>query len=388
MINMTNWDIVAGLYNTTFTLFLFLIAFLMFFIAYKGFKAKNKYGGSSTVISGIIFIIFGYYNAIFWFLPYPYNGFMVWWIGIILGIYAVFAYLIKMVVRKIETEKIERKDPYSEGQKKPPLRRFVDLMTDENPYKDQISITMEAVRKSFHLAGLLFIFAYFWFLVPIPVTAHVNNGVITFITNNEWSYNLLWGDIHQQYPYTYGDFQAVIDLTLFALFATLVLAILADLIRVIWGPEYSIFNFLTRAVLRNKEYNAAGPQIYLVTGVIFSYLLYIMGLVDILVVTTAILVACFSDALAALIGRKYGKHKIKCIGGDIKSVEGFLAGAGSAFFFALIIIGPIYAIIVAIIFFILDYFPIIIADNILNPIAITIVIGISYALIGFPLGWF
>ncbi len=385
---MTNWDIVAGIYNTTFTLFLFLIAFLMFFIAYKGYKAKNKYGGSSTVISGVIFIFFGYYNTIFWFLPYPYNGFMVWWIGIILGIYAVFAVLIQKVVQKMDTEKREGRQTYGEGQKKPPLYRFVELMTKENPYKDQISITMEAVRKSFHLAGLLFIFSFFWFIVPIPVTEHVNNGVIIFITDNEWSYNLLWGDIHQNYPYTFGDFQAIIDLTLFALFATLILAILADLIRVLWGPEYSIFNFLTRAVLRKKEYNAAGPQIYLVTGVIFSYLLYVMGLVNILVVTAAILVACFSDALAALIGRKYGKHKVICIGGDIKSIEGFFAGAGSAFLFALILLGPVYAIIAAVIFFLLDYFPIIIADNILNPIAITIGIGISYALIGLPLGWF
>jgi dolichol kinase len=381
------WDIQANLYNTTFSLFLFLIAFLMFFIAYKGYKANNRYGGTSTVLSGIIFIIFGYYNTIFWFLPYPYNGFMVWWIGIILSIYAVFASLIRKVVKQMEIEKREGKDPYSKDQKKPPLRRFVELMTKENPYKDQISITMEAVRKSFHLAGLLFIFAYFWFFIPIPVTEHVNNSVLIFITENEWSYNLLWGDINL-YPYAFGDFQAVIDLTLFALFATLILAILADIIRVLWGPEYSVFNFLTRAVLRKKEYNAAGPQIYLISGVILSYLLYVMGLVHILAVTAGILVACFSDALAALIGRKYGKHKVTCIGGDVKSIEGFLAGVGSAFLIALIIVGPIYALIAAIIFFLLDYFPIIIADNISNPIAITIGVGVCYALFGFPIGWF
>ena len=106
-----------------------------------------------------------------------------------------------------------------------------------------------------------------------------------------------------------------------------------------------------------------------------------MGLVHILVLTTGILVACFSDALAALIGRRYGKHKVTCIGGDIKSVEGFIAGSGSAFLIGFIILAnPIYALIGAIIFFLLDYFPIIIADNILNPIAITLGIGMAVVL--------
>ena len=271
--------------------------------------------------------------------------------------------------------------------KKPPLRRFVELMTSENPYKDRISLKMEGIRKSFHLAGLLFVFAYFWFFIPIPVTEHVNNGVLTFITESEEFYSDLWGDL-SLYPYLMGDFQAVIDLTLFALLATLVLAILSDIIRVIWGPEYSIFNFLTRAILRKKEYNAAGPQIYLICGVILSYLLYIMGIVHILTVTAAILIACFSDALAALIGRAYGKHEVVCIGGDKKTVEGFIAGAGSAFLIGLIIVGPIYALIAAIVFFLLDYFPVVIADNLLNPIAITLAIGIFSAILGFPIGWF
>jgi len=375
---MSKWDIVAGLYNTTFTLFLFLLAFLMFLIAYKGFKANNRYGGTSTVISGIIFIIFGYYNSIFWFLPYPYCGYMVWWIGIILGIFMAFALIIRNVIKKMEAG-IEKQTH---------LTKFIDLMTQENPYKDQISIKMEAIRKSFHLAGLLFILAYFGFFFIPPITQLVNNNVIVFIQDQEWSYNLLWGDIHDQYPYVKNDFQAIIDLTLFALFATLVLAILSDIIRVLWGPEYSVFNFLTRAVLRKKEYNAAGPQIYLVSGVISAYMFYVIGVVHILVVVAGVLVACFSDALAAIIGRRYGKHKVTCIGGDVKSVEGFIAGAGSAFVIAFIFVGPIYALIAAIIFFLLDYFPVIIADNILNPILITLGIGIAVALLGLPFGWF
>ncbi|MHA1293002.1 MAG: hypothetical protein ACTSQJ_10070 [Promethearchaeota archaeon] len=384
---MINWDIIAGLYNTTLSMFFFFLAFCMFYIAIKGYKSDNRYGGSSTLICGFIFIIFAYYNSIFWYLPYPYIGFMIWWIGIISGIYIVFALLIRRTIRKYGLNKEKAVNSEPDNKKKTPLRKYVELMTAESPYKENISIKMESIRKSFHFAGLLFILAYFGFFFIPPITQLVNNAVIQFIEQNEWSYNILWGDIHKQYPYSNDDIQAIIDLTMFALIATLVLAILSDLIRVIWGPEYSIFNFLTRAVLRKKEYNAAGPQIYLITGVIFSYMLFVIGLIHILIVVAGILIACFSDALAALIGRKYGNHKVKCIGGEIKSVEGFIAGAGSAFLICFFILGPIYAIIAAFIFFLLDYFPIIIADNILNPIAITIGLGIAVTLLGFPVGW-
>ncbi len=381
---MDKWELVAGLYNTTLTLFFFLLAFFAFTIAYKGYKADNNYGGSSTSICGVIFVFFGFYNNIYGFLPYPFVGFMVWWIGIILGILVAFGLIIRRVGKKMEKE---AKNGAKEA-KNSALQRYVKMMREESPYKEMISIKMEVVRKGFHLAGLLFILSYFGFFFIAPITQIVNDTVIVFINDDasELSYNFLWGLV-SDYPYTPGDPQAVMDLTMFALIATLVLTIIADIIRVQWGAEYSIFNYVTRDVLRKKEYNAAGPQIYLITGVITSYLLFVVGFVHLLAVLAGILVACFSDAAAALIGRKYGKHKVTCIGGDVKSMEGFVAGAGSAFLIGVIVVGPIFALIAALIFFLLDYFPIVIADNILNPIAITIGIGIAYILTGGPIGW-
>ncbi|MFW9899320.1 MAG: hypothetical protein ACFFDO_08695 [Candidatus Thorarchaeota archaeon] len=354
----------------------------MFYIAIKGFKAKNHYGGSSTIICGIFFIIFGLYNLFFWFFPYPYNGFMIWWSGIILIIFISFASIIKQIIKQMNREELN-----SKNLKISRLRKFVLLMTQENLYKEKISVKMETVRKSFHLAGFGFILAYFGFFFLFPVTRIVNDTVIVFIKETEWLYNMLWGDIHD-YPYSKGDFQAVVDLTFFALIGALFFAIISDIIRILWGPEYSIFNFLTKAVLRDKEYNAFAAHIYLISGFIFSYMLYFIGIVHILIVVAAILISCFSDALAALIGRKYGKHKVKCIGGEIKSTEGFLAGTVSAFLIGLIVIGPVYALIAAVIFFILDFFPTIIADNLLNPIFITTGIAVSMILLGLPIGWF
>ncbi|MHA1148717.1 MAG: hypothetical protein ACTSR8_10775 [Promethearchaeota archaeon] len=382
---MDKWDVVAGVYNTTFTLFFFLLAFLMLIIAYKGYKADNNYGGTSTIVCAAFFIFFGFYNNIFWFLPYPFVGYIIWWIGIILAIMLTFALGIRRIGKKIDAEKEQKIDAAKDSK----LRRFVNFMREQSPYKNSISIKMEAVRKGFHLAGLLFILSYFGLFFLPPVAQIVNENVFIFIhqPETEFSYNLLWGDVNEQYPYERMDFQAVIDLTLFALLATLILAVVADLIRVLWGAEYSVFNFFSREILRKKELNAAGPQIYLITGVIFSYLLYIIGFIQIMIVVAGVLIACFSDAAAALIGRKYGKHKITCIGGDIKSWEGFAAGAGSAYIIALIVVGPVGALIAAGIFFILDYFPVAIADNILNPILITIGLGLFFTLTGLSIGW-
>ena len=206
------------------------------------------------------------------------------------------------------------------------------------------------------------------------------------ISDIQPAYELIWGPI-SLFPYTHGEFQAVIDLTMMALIGALMFAIISDLIRINWSPEYSIFNFLTHTMLRKKEINAMGPQIYIITGFIFSYMLYMVGFLHILSFFAGVLIACLSDAAAALIGRKYGKHKVQVPSRDTKSVEGFLAGVIVAYLVGLILVGPVYAIIGAVIFFLTDYFPVYTADNILNPIFIPLGIQILIILLGLPIGW-
>lgn len=382
---MDYWTGVDEVYNLTLSLSFFLLMFLMFHIGRKGYKADNRYGGVSTIICGFCFLIFGYYNSIVRFFPYPYNGFMVWWIGIILFVNLIFFMTIKREIKKISKENLE--EPI-EGGKIPVLRRYIERMTKENPYIEEITFKMELIRKSFHLTGLLLVLAYFgFFSLLYPVTLIVSDSVIVLINDIGPAYELIWGDIALFY-YIPGDFQAVIGLTMMALIGALMFALISDLIRIIWGPEYSVFNFLTKSMLRNKEKNAAGPQIYIITGFIFSYMLYMAGILNILAVFSGILIACLSDAAAALIGRRYGKHKIQVRSKDIKSIEGFLAGTILAYIIGLIIVGPIYAIIGAVVFFITDYFPIYTADNLLNPIFIPIGIQILIVILGLPVGWF
>jgi len=381
---MDHWVFVENLYNTTFTLFFFVLMCLMYYIGVKGYRAKNSYGGISSILCGICYLIFGYYNSVVGFFTYPYMGFMVWWIGIILLANLIFTSIIRAKIKKMRRVV----DNGEVGLKKESiLGRYIIKMTQENPYKDDIPFKMELIRKSFHLSGFLLLIAFFGFLSLPPLTSLVNDGIINMIQQLEASYNLIWGDL-TNYPFGLGDFQAVVEVTMFALIGALAFAIVSDIIRIVWGPEYSIFNFLTKSMLRNKEKNAAGPQIYIITGFIFSYMLYMAGIIHIFVFFAGILIACLSDATAAIIGKKYGKHKITLRNDEVKSVEGFVAGVGLAYIIGFVIVGPVYALMGALIFFLTDYLPAVTADNILNPIFIPIGIQFLVFLLGLPIGWF
>jgi dolichol kinase len=379
---MEYWELIESIYNTTFSLCFFFLAIVLLFIARKGYKSNNQYGGISTSITAILFIVFGYFNSIRPFFPFPYSGFFVWWIGF----NVIFNFLFFWMIKRSKNKLILRSENGNLGEKTI-LERYIIRMTKENPYREEISLKMECIRKSFHLMGLLILVAYYGFFIIPPITQLISDSVIILIQQVEPSYNILWGSI-ADYPYIRGDPRAIVDLTMMALLGSLVFALVSDLIRIIWGPEYSIFNFLTKSMLRNKELNAAGPQVYIITGFVFSYMLYMIGAIDILVFFAGIIIACLSDASAALIGRKFGKHKIKFRKRGIKSLEGFLAGTIIAYLIGLIFVGPIYAIIGAVIFFMTDYFPTYTADNILNPIFIPIGIQLFVIILGLPIGWF
>ncbi|MFO7797781.1 MAG: hypothetical protein ACQERB_03315 [Promethearchaeati archaeon] len=378
---MNYWEIVAEIYNSSLTYTLLAIVFLMVYIGNKGRK-KNPYGSLSTFVCAGLLLFVAYYNSIFGLFDYPFNGFMMWWIGFLLILFGGFGWQVKKKLNEMDDQDLLK--PNDELSR---MERYLKKMNEEDPYRDQIPIKMEIVRKSFHLTGLLFIFGYFSLFFLPPIADLANLGIIVLINSTESVYNFFWGDL-ANYPYLIGSFEAIIDITLFGLVGAFMFMIISDLIRVLWAPKYSMFNFLTRSVLRNQEKNAVGPHIYLIVGAIFSYILYVLGVVHILAFTAGLMIACFSDALAALVGRIFGNKKVICMGGQEKTVEGFIAGVASAYLFGLFIVGPLYALVGAFIFFLFDYFPMRIADNILNPIFITLGIQITQIIIGFPLGLF
>ncbi|MBD3353266.1 MAG: hypothetical protein GF364_17430 [Candidatus Lokiarchaeota archaeon] len=354
-----------ALWNTILTFFLLISAVILFQISIKGYKIKNTYGATSTLISAVILLLLSFYNNVYGLFPWPYNGFFTWWAGILLILYVGFWGVMK----------IKEKGESVNNQKN-------NFYADKNFYQDEISLKMEYYRKSFHLAGFLIILAFY------VVCNLVNNAVIEFINDPNMieRYERLWGSL-SLYPYTINDPNAIADLTFFALLGTFAFVCFPEYIRVLVGAKYSLYNYLTKAVLRGKEYKSAGPQIFLIIGATTSFWFAQMGWVSYNIAIAAAVVACFSDALAAVIGRTYGHHKVKTLDKSTKSLEGFIAGTGSAYIISMIFVGPVYAIFVAVIFFLLDYFTLPIADNLLNPILLTLGLMLAIDLLGLPIGW-
>ncbi len=383
---MDYWNLVAALYEIALVLILYIVASIMIYIGIRGInvnkgKRKNIYGSVSTLICGISWVFFAFYNSFVGLFTYPYDGFMVWWIGVIFIIFASFGLLVRKVSHSTDFKEATHSD-----QELSKIELFIKKIRRKETYKDEIPIKMEIIRKSFHLTGLIFIVGYFGCYCIPPLTLLANKGIYVFIHWTKPIYNVLWGDI-SNYPYPFDGIDAINAIITLGLLGAFFFMINSDLIRVLLGPEYSIFHFLTRSTLRNEEYEAVGPQIYLITGAIFGYILFLMGIIDILSYIAGLSCSCFSDALAALVGRIWGDKSVNCRGGQKKTVEGFIAGTGSAFAFCLIIVGPIYAIIGTLIFLLIDYLSLHISDNILNPIFIPLGITILYWIIQIPIGW-
>lgn len=358
-------------WNTILTIFLVSSAVIFLYIAYQGYKIKNYYGATSTFVSSMLLIVFAIYNSISGLLLWPLGGFYIYWIVVLFFLYMGFYLIIKIRDNHTHVKTEPEKDEFS----------------NEKFYQKNIPLKMEYYRKSFHLAGILLIVAFYGIGFG-SIAKITNNAIVQFISSpaGASSYQKLWGSI-QQYSYSLNDLRVAPDFTFFALWGTFAFVLFPELIRVLAGAKYSLYNRLTKHVLRGKEYKSVGPQIFLVLGVISSFFMAHLGWIPYEVAIAAGLISCFSDALAAVIGRRFGRHKINVLNGDKKSIEGFVAGVGSAFVFSLIFVGPVYALIAAAIFFLLDYITLPIADNLLNPIILSLVIMLLTNLTGFPVGW-
>jgi dolichol kinase len=143
-------------------------------------------------------------------------------------------------------------------------------------------------------------------------------------------------------------------------------------------------NFILRKSLqktrRPTEINDLSASVLLLLGLATSSLILTYTSNDrisgIYAQMAVISITVFSDMFAALIGRKWGKHKWPIVKG--KSYEGSIAGFLIGFFSALLFVGPILALIGASIFVFTDIGldKLKISDNASNPIILGIVFKI------------
>ncbi len=118
--------------------------------------------------------------------------------------------------------------------------------------------------------------------------------------------------------------------------------------------------------IREKERETVASYVYFVIGISFAatflYPIPAFSLIGIM---------CFGDTAASLFGRKYGRHKLQF--NKIKSWEGAIGGVIVCYVVTLLFVGPIWALVATLVFFILDIItPVVpISDNIGIPICVT-----------------
>ncbi|MHA1819880.1 MAG: hypothetical protein ACTSU2_16120 [Promethearchaeota archaeon] len=400
-------------WNSIFTLTILTIAVLLIYISSLSYKHKNKYGAWSTLISGLIILCFAIANQFNPIIVWPFNGILDYWIFIVLGfnfIYAISIYLNDTfrkgnspnTLNKSHTGQYENENKVSPSRentqntsggmdKDAKNNNIIIDKTDKDYllYRDEFTFKKELYRKAFHLFGLLILLCYY---IVAPL---VNYLLVKYILSPDGTvtYERGWGSV-LLYPFLYfGNnmdsgllYRVSVEITYFAFWAAIIFIAVPEIIRILIGAKYSFYNKVTNIALRKKEYKSAGPQLFIVVGSIVAFSLAKYNVLNGPALLGILSVSFFSDALAAIIGRRYGVHKIKVHNNEQKSIEGFLAGGISAFIFAVIFMGPFYALICALVFFLIDFYPIKVADNILNPILISFSVTITYFLTGIPIG--
>ena len=174
----------------------------------------------------------------------------------------------------------------------------------------------------------------------------------------------------------------------------MIILLFTDVVRI---KKYRYYPIKTLAkVYRDKERLVLAPHIYLTTGIFF--VIVISSLIDIVtntpislsysahIVTITIMVSALSDAVATIVGVTKGKRHIR---GGKKTWEGWIGGFVSAILLGLlsfgvlipqyggdILVGILMAVVSAVVFGLIDYLSPPISDNILNPLAIGLALGL------------
>ncbi len=347
-------------WNIFVALFLLSSSSLQYIISYRGFKERNLHSGFSTLASALLFTFFGIYEITTGLFPWPFGPHFLIISLILVGIQIIFVFIRKSNFSKQRTDS-----------------HFKNGVSNE-----EFSSKHEILRKLFHLAGILVPIGYYW-IFPL-----INSLIITIIETpgGKAFYELLWGD-SLQYPYLLNELNASGELIYFTLWCVLIFMLVFDFVRIFTKPEYSIFRRLLHTVLREKEVVSVGPQVLLVLGALTSFYGAKLGWYSYEIAVSATLTACIADGLVAVLGKRFGKHKVSIFNNEEKSIEGFIIGFISSYLCSMIIIGPFYALFTAVIFVLLDIFTIPIADNLLNPIFLSLVVWGVSLIFNIPIGW-
>jgi dolichol kinase len=306
--------------------------------------------------------------------PYPIAHTTLIIVAIIL--FVIGAYVLKeMKTKKYESDSTQELDKYQ---------------------KTLSKIDLEISRKIYHVLIVVVLVAYLF------VGDKVLNSIFSFSFNLPLPYatppigisDIM--DIINEHILPSGSSQGRAGnlLLLLALAWIFIILLTTDAVRIKKYRYYPIK--MLAKVYRDKERVVLAPHVYLTAGCLFvvflsdgiDQLLGISSSISAQIVIITVMISALADAVATIVGVTKGKHHLK--GGKSKKTwEGLLAGFFSAILLALIsylalmpqyggslIQGVIFSLIGASVFSLIDYFspPIPLSDNILNPLAISLVL--------------
>ncbi len=360
------------LFNALFFVEMLFFGIVLVYIGLRN-KGKHLYNFYSSLVSAVqVFAIavaitfvnpFPKYPSMF---PYPYPGFLQWWVWAWAAITTAFYLKVKLQGGKT------RAPPGSD-----PAGGVAGTADPIGASEDGLKYNHEKARKAFHLAGILVVVSYF---LISPLLSPILNDAIT---TADIGYEIIWGPVSEAYFFSTTSLEeAAITLTLFALTATVILVMFIDTFRLLAGDEYSIIALVERRagkILRDKEKGGPGAQDYIAISSTCAWLVgmafqpALAGTEAILIALASILISTMADGAAAIVGKAYGRHKVQRPYNQVKSVEGFIAGFVVAFFCAVFFTGWIVALVIALVFLLIDYWSPPIADNAINAVTLTVV---------------
>ncbi|MHA1272619.1 MAG: hypothetical protein ACTSVV_16995 [Promethearchaeota archaeon] len=356
-------------FSFTLSAILILYAIIFYPIVKRSFilKTKNRYNSALVIVLLIILAIFislpfcdgGTFENPKFYLFMPMNYYAVVVAGGVLLVFVFFALFKKKTIDE---------DSYNRQ-----LMQGIDVNKEISILSSQNFTTrQEMKRKLIHLLAILYIAT--WMLEPLVFygVGFLYDGIANTPTKeNLYNSRLLFED---------KDVEIILLNGLVVQFFMLICIFIGNFYAEIMRLRFKEYAFPLKRTLqttrRPTEIYDTSASILLLLGLAISSIILTYGKADRIAGVYAqmgvICIAVFSDMFAALIGRKWGKHKWKFVKG--KSVEGTIAGFVAGFFTAIIFVGWILALIGSLIFMFTDLVldKVKISDNALNPILISI----------------
>ncbi len=202
-----------------------------------------------------------------------------------------------------------------------------------------MSIKTEAMRKAFHLTGLLIPISYYYFGKELTLL-FISLSIVVFF-------------MIEPYRISRDTTKKIIE-GIRPLFNE-------ETFKVI-SKGFELVDKKIREIARKEEEVCIGAHVYFAIAALINVLFFPME-----IAIATITVATISDALAALIGKSLGKHRFK----NSKSLEGSLAFFVSALLIFLVFLPVSYSLLGAVIGTIVEFYNVPPNDNFSNQLAMS-----------------